>query len=273
MEEQHKIKSLVKSMLFIKNIVTKLYAKIEFVLHNPKIFIPPIYEMIIEKVKRRKTKMDHPFYKCNIRRDIKVFFDIGANIGNVTLSAYRSFPFAQIHSFEPVRTTYQKLCKNVENYRERITTYNFGFFNVSKTLDIHITTFHGANSILNQSPNYKIVHPHIKEIGTENIELRTIDSFMSNKNIDKIDIIKIDVEGVEKEVIEGGQETFKNKVNNVFIELSLLRRNQEPEYWVEICKLLYNLGFVLINIYDIGRYIKDNREYLAQMDAFFTKQN
>jgi len=95
---------------------------------------------------------------------------------------------------------------------------------------------------------------------------------MSNKNIDKIDIIKIDVEGVEKEVIEGGRETFKNKVDNVFMELSFLRRNRESQYWIEICKLLYDLGFILINIYDVARYVENGRQYVAQMDVFFSKQ-
>jgi hypothetical protein len=95
---------------------------------------------------------------------------------------------------------------------------------------------------------------------------------MADKSIDRIDIVKIDVEGTELEVIEGGRETFENKVDNVFIELSFLRRNRESAYWLEICKLLYDLGFILINIYDVARYIKNDREYVAQMDVFWTKQ-
>lgn len=272
MKKQHKIKALIKPILSIGKIVTLVYAQFKFILLNLGIFIPPIFAKIIEKIKRKRAGMDYPFYNCNINRDdIRVIFDVGANIGSVTLAAARSFPNAHIYSFEPVRATYQILCENTKSYGKRIITYNFGFFNVSKKFDIHITSFHGANSILDQSLNHKNVHPHIKEIGTENIEVCTIDSFMSNRNIDKIDIIKIDVEGVEKEVIEGGWETFKNKVDNVFIELSFLRRNRESAYWIEICKLLYDLGFVLINIYDVARYIKDDREYVAQMDAFFAK--
>jgi FkbM family methyltransferase len=53
---------------------------------------------------------------------------VGANIGDVTLAAARSFPNAHIYSFEPVRATYQMLCENTKNYSDRITTYNFGFF-------------------------------------------------------------------------------------------------------------------------------------------------
>jgi FkbM family methyltransferase len=274
MKKQYKIKIFIKPIFFIKKIVTKVYTQshIKFILRNPWIFIPPIFGMIIEKVKRKRAGMDHPFYNCNINRDIKVIFDIGANIGDVTLAAARSFPNAHIYSFEPVSATYKKLCENVSEYRDRITTCNFGLFNVSKRLDIHITSFDGANSILDQSLNHKNVHSHIKEISTENIEVRTMNSFVSSNSIDKIDIVKIDVEGVEKEVIEGGRETFKNKVDNVFIELSFLRRNRESAYWVEICKLLYDLGFILINIYDVARYMENGRKYVAQIDGFFAKR-
>jgi len=253
--------------------VTEVYSDLRFVLLNPRLLIPPVFGMVIEKVKRGRARIDPPFYNCITNRDdIRVVFDVGAHIGNVTLAAARSFPNAHIYSFEPVRATYQMLCKNIKNYSDRITPHDFGFFNVSKRLDIHITSFDGASSILDQSLDHKSVHPHIRETGTESIPVYTLDSFMSDKAIDRIDIVKIDVEGVELEVIEGGWGTFKDKVDNLFIELSFLRRNRESAYWVEMCKLLYDLGFMLINVYDVARYVENGRQYVAQMDAFFAKR-
>ena len=267
------MKASVSSILSVGKIIARVYALFKFALLNPKTWIPPIIGMAIEKVKRRRARIGAPFYNCIVNRgDSRVVFDVGANIGDITLAAARSFPNAHIYSFEPVRSTYQMLCENIKNYSERITPYNFGFFNVSKRLDIHIMSSHGASSILDQSPNYKSVHPHIRETGTESIQVYTLDSFMADKSIDRIDIMKIDVEGTELEVIEGGRETFKNKVDNVFIELSFLRRNRESAYWVEICRLLYDLGFMLINVYDVARYVENGRQYVAQMDAFFAKR-
>ena len=160
MKKQHKIKALIKPTLSFGRIVTLVYAK--FSLLNLGIFMPTIVAKIIKKIKRKRAGMDYPFYNSIINRDdIRVVFDVGANIGSVTLAAARSFPNSHIYSFEPVRVTYQILCENIKNYSERITTYNFGFFNVSKRLDIHITSFHGANSILDQSLNHKNIHPHI----------------------------------------------------------------------------------------------------------------
>jgi FkbM family methyltransferase len=260
-------------MLSIGHVTTEAYANFRFVLLNPSVLAPPVFGMLIQKMKRKRARLEYPFYNCIMNRDdIRVVFDVGANIGDVTLAAVRSFPNAHIYSFEPVRATYQMLCENIRNYGERITPCNFGFFNASKKLDIHITSFHGASSILDQSLDHKSVHPHIRETGSESIQVYTLDSFMADKAIDRIDIMKIDVEGVELEVIEGGRETFKNKVDNVFIELSFLRRDRESPYWVEICKSLYDLGFMLINLYDVASYVQNGRQYLNQMDAFFVKR-
>ena len=267
------MKASINTILSIGKVATEVYADFRFVLLNPGVLIPPIFRMIVEKVRRKRSGMEPPFYHCIVNRDdVRIVFDVGANIGDVTLAAARSFPNAHIYSFEPVCATYQMLCENIKNYSDRITPYNFGFFNLSKRLDIHITSFHGASSILDQSLNHKSVHPHIRETGTESIEVYTLDSFMSDKAIDRIEIVKIDVEGTELEVIEGGRETFRNKVDNVFVELSLLRRNRESAYCVEICNLLYDLGFMLINVYDVARYVEDGRQCVASMDAFFAKR-
>jgi len=267
------MKTSTNPILSIGKIITEVYADFRFVLLNPGVFIPPIFRMIVDKVRRKRAGMEPPFYNCIVNRDdVRVVFDVGANIGDITLAAARSFPNAHIYSFEPVSATYRMLCENIKNYSERISPHNFGFFNVSKRLDIHITSFHGASSILDQSLNHKSAHPHIRETGTESVQVFTLDSFMADKSIDRIDIMKIDVEGTELEVIEGGRETFRNKVDNLFIELSFLRRNRESPYWVEICKLLYDLGFMLINVYDVARYVEDGKQYVAQMDAFFAKR-
>lgn len=237
---------------------------------KPKYLFPPLFGVINEQIKLKKIGISYPFHNCGFNRDIETIFDIGANVGDVTLSAARSFPNAQIHSFEPVSSTYKLLYQNVKNF-DRILPHNFGFYNSSKLMDMNITTFNGANSLIKQSNEHKLLNPHVKEVNTERIRLFTLDSFVSKYKIDHIDIMKIDVEGVEKEVIEGGMNTLKTKVDNVFIELSFIRKGQNSSNWFEICKLLHELGFFLVNIYDIEKYVENDREYLNQIDVFFSK--
>jgi len=241
-----------------------------------RLFTPPIFGVLKKKLmSQNKYQKYQPFDCIYVNPEkISTLFDIGANQGDVSIKAYKAFPNAKIYSFEPVSTTFATLEKNTRQYRDRILLSQLGFFTESKKIPIHITSFDGANSIIDQSRDHKKVHSHLdlKEIGEEIIEVRTLDSFVESHQIDKIDIMKIDVEGVEKEVLLGGIETLKKKVDIILIELSFLRKNRESPYWIEICQLLYNLGFELITIYDVAKYVEDGQEYIAQMDAVFRKQ-
>jgi len=236
---------------------------------------PPLFGYLQKKlISHNKYQLYHPFDCIHVNPDkISIIFDIGANHGVVSINAYKAFPNAKIYSFEPVSTTFADLKKNTSQYRDRIFLYQLGFFTESKKMPIHITSFNGANSIIDQSRDHKNVHSlvDLKEIGEEIIEVRTLDSFVQSHGIDKIDIMKIDVEGVEKEVLLGGIETLK-KVDIILIELSFLQRNRESPYWIEICQLLYDTGFDLITIYDVAKYVEDGQEYIAQMDAVFRRQ-
>jgi FkbM family methyltransferase len=245
-----------------------------------RLCIPPIFGMLRKKINpSKKYQLFPPFDNLYIDSNtVQLIFDVGANIGIISQNAYKAFPRAKIYSFEPVSTTFRELEKNTLQYRDRIFPVQLGFYTESKSMPIHIissTGAHssGANSIITQSRDHKKVHAHLdlKEVGEELIELTTMDSFVQSHAIDKIDILKIDVEGVEKEVLLGGIETLKQKVHFVIIELSFLRRNRESPYWVEICQLLYDAGFELVTIYDIAKYVEDGQEYIAQMDAVFRK--
>lgn len=233
---------------------------------------PPIFGILRRKfISPKKT----PFDNINISSEtVDTIFDVGANIGIVSRNAYKTFPRAKIYSFEPVSATFRELEKNTLPYRDRIFPVQLGFYTESKSMPIHITSSTGANSIIIQSRDHKKVHAHLdlKEVGEEVIEVTTMDSFVQSHAIDKIDILKIDVEGVEKEVLLGGIETLRQKVHFVIIELSFLRRNRESPYWIEICQLLYNAGFELVTIYDVAKYIEDGQEYIAQMDAVFRRR-
>jgi len=56
------------------------------------------------------------------------------------------------------------------------------------------------------------------------------------------------VEGVEKEVLEGGMQTLKNKVDNLFIEISLGRKGKYSPNYIEVLSLINQAGFALLDI-------------------------
>ncbi len=97
----------------------------------------------------------------------------------------------------------------------------------------------------------------MKEIEKREIQVICLDDFAREQKIKHIDFIKIDVEGVEKEVLEGGKETFQNKIDNVFIEISPLRKGLHSRDHLDIFQFLYERGFTFIGSYGDYFFSKD----------------
>jgi FkbM family methyltransferase len=246
-----------------------------------KMMIPPIITEALKRSKARQGGLVGLFEGTGIRRDIHTVLDIGANVGVITRKAYQSFPEATIHAFEPVATTYEVLCKNVVSMSDRVKTYPFGFMDKRGLEEINISSFNGANSIIRQSQEHKDLHAAMRhesgvgvvEVGKETIMVMTLDEFAKEHELTTIDLIKIDVEGVELEVLRGGRETLRDAVQHVMVELSFIRHGRRSRNWMEVCNELYDAGFMLIDLYDVGRgyYEKDGRNITAQVDAHFSK--
>jgi len=138
--------------------------------------------------------------------DAAVIFDIGANIGEYTLQAAREFgEHARIFSFEPSSTAFQKLLAATA-LMSTVRVFNHGFGDVSESRDLYSPHNGSVKGSLYGNGRGLVV---------ESVSLRTIDEFCEEERIEKIHLLKIDVEGHEhrvlrgaKTMIDGGQVQF-----------------------------------------------------------------
>ncbi len=254
-----------------------------------KEFVPPIAVSTAKSVLHAldKTARDSPFKYLPKNIDPEWIMDIGANEGHVALSAFHAFPKANIICFEPVSETFKILEKNINDYhysdkesnRKRdITLSKLAISNFIGESEINITTFSPANSLLPQSKTYSNNNPSVKELKTEKIKVITLDSYIPKLRCRRIDIVKIDVEGLERAVISGGKSFFKDYVDMIIIEISFQRElNQNDQAYLEIFNALDILGFKLINIYDVSNTTYDDPNIkgdlmVTQMDCVFRKK-
>jgi FkbM family methyltransferase len=144
------------------------------------------------------------FNSCIKKDDIVI--DAGANVGIYTLNLLSSVgPNGQVHSFEPVPENFKSLSKNLnlsENPKQVILNNN-ALWNKEETLEFKLAPEHSNN---------------VGSFTTGNVEgaLRsfkcsaiTLDSYVKNKNLSKVNAIKMDIEGAEKFALQGGLETIK----------------------------------------------------------------
>ena len=138
-----------------------------------------------------------------------VCVDIGANLGYYALLEAKHCKF--VYAIEPVKRSFETLNKSIKlNGYENIKAYNLAV--CSQTGIKNITTSHRNNwaTML----DFKIAADKYKQKfnrfykGIEKVEAVTLDDFVRNNKIEKIDFIRMDVEGYETEIIKGGMATL-----------------------------------------------------------------
>jgi len=165
-----------------------------------------------------------------------VVFDIGANIGWVSMIVARNFPDAKVSSFEPIPKTYRYLAANVrENGIANIDAYNFGFSDEEKDLSFYYYPQGSGNASIRDLSGSA-------EVEKVTCRVSTLDRF-TEKNDIYPDFIKCDVEGAELFVFKGGIDTIKKSTPIVYTEM--LRKwaakfNYHPN---EIIDLFESLGY------------------------------
>ncbi|MFN6339188.1 MAG: FkbM family methyltransferase [Cyanobacteriota bacterium] len=169
--------------------------------------------------------------------DARCILDIGANIGYHALRLAIREPQARVHAFEPLPSTMEILQRNValNSLGDRVRVYNHGLSNMNGSCDFFIAPEHGVNaSLMNVAGR-----PNAKRVVSTILKL---DEWTTNQAA-KPDYIKIDVEGAELLVLQGGQETLAEHRPRVFAEL--LRKWSAPFGYHpnDVLDLMSSLGY------------------------------
>jgi FkbM family methyltransferase len=146
----------------------------------------------------------------NLAKNIDVLFDIGANIGIISVILSKKMqPGTTIYSFEPAPNTFKFLADTarVQKGNAKVLPYKYAISNKIETLhftDMERTT---RNHITNEEGR-----------GTVAVDAITIDSFCAtNKVVPQL--FKIDVEGAEYRALQGMAQTLKNNNCTVLVEI------------------------------------------------------
>jgi FkbM family methyltransferase len=231
-------------------------------------FIPPLINRVAKKIKGKITSRIPPFDSVPYELEAKWVLDVGANNGSVAIAALKSYRESHVICFEPVKETFLELKNNLQKYGERAIIYNQALSDKNGQTEIYITSFNGSNSIEKQTLFHK-QNTNVVELAKETIKIVRLDDIAIYFPTRWIDIMKIDVEGHELNVLNGGLEFISMAVDTIIIEISFLRDiSFEKQSIFEIFSLLNSCGFCLINIIDLY-HSKDQDTLLVQMDCIF----
>jgi len=176
-----------------------------------------------------------------VGKNIRVIFDVGANIGSWTNLCTKYHPNANIYSFEPIPETYKAL-EIIGRTNDKIHTYNIGLGSENKNVEFK---FYQESHELCSQFSFK----HGEASKTISVTLKAGDSFMLESKIEVIDFLKIDTEGADLDVLKGFIETLKNKKIRIiqfeYGQINIVSKNLLYDFY----QFLESHGYVVGKIY------------------------
>jgi FkbM family methyltransferase len=136
----------------------------------------------------------------------RTVFDVGANVGDWARLALQVNPAARLYCFEPSAFTFAKLTANA--FPANVSCHNLGFGSAAGEASLYLfEDGSGMNSLYPRSgleDGWNIAPPS----KTETIRIETLDAFCAAQAIDRVDFLKMDVEGHELGVLNGAAGLF-----------------------------------------------------------------
>jgi len=183
-------------------------------------------------------RQDHIDIK-NSGKVVKMILDVGANIGQSAIKFSEAFPDATIHCFEPVNHIFEQLQQNVDTTNVHLHCLALGS-EIGQN-EIYLTQHETTSSL--KKPEY------VKD--TQVVSITTIDEFLSSHSIDRVDLLKIDVEGFDLEVLKGGVNSFMSKnIDFVLVECGFYLDDPKFVLFDEVRDFLMPYDYRLFGIYD-----------------------
>jgi FkbM family methyltransferase len=144
---------------------------------------------------------------------------VGAHEGQErTFYALRGFE--PVMWFEPNKTLFDRLEKNIEGYTNN-TAFNIGVHDELQTAELHISSNDGQSSSILQMHRHAELYPKIKYIEDQSIKLIRLDTFFEDNKIsfEDYNFLNIDVQGVELNVIKSLGENVR-KLDYIYTEIN-----------------------------------------------------
>jgi len=172
--------------------------------------------------------------------EISVVFDVGANTGQSAAKFQIAFPTARIYCFEPVEETFEILQRNAHGH-SNINCHKVALGSSTGQSIVYLT---------GQSSTSSLIKPKTV-VASQPVQICTVDQFVLEHRIDRVDLLKIDTEGFDLEVLRGAHQLLSaGQVPFVLTETGFHPGDNRHVLFDDIRSYLIPLGYSLFGIYD-----------------------
>ncbi|QWD20097.1 FkbM family methyltransferase [Polynucleobacter paneuropaeus] len=249
----------------IINLYRLVFARPLFYKFNKLLWLCSLHGMGILNSENDSVSGEANFLKrILVGEDSPIILDVGSNIGRYTKKVLANNPTAIVYAFEPHPQTFQELSKNMAGIKNVYTIcsavgsddgvvslYDYASSDGSS----HASIYKGVIEDVHHAPSIR-----------HETALTKLDTFCRAKGINKIFLLKVDVEGNELEVLRGLQFYIANNLVQIihfeFNEMNVVSR----VFFSDFCAQLTDYEFYRLlpnGMIPLGRYQGLSHEIFA----------
>jgi len=238
------------------------------IVHQNKIETDYMYEEIFEKQSYLRHGIKLPENAC--------VFDVGANIGLFTLFIRQHYADARVYAFEPLAPTFETLRINTGLYGSNVRLFQVGLSEVEKTDTFNFyprsSMMSGLSAYADTEEEIEVVKKYLRQeqqksgaaelneifdqadellegrftSETHQCRMRRLSDIIREEGIERIDLLKVDVQRAELDVLKGIEENDWEKIQQLVMEVHDRRGEKSEGRLAEIVALLEGHGYELV---------------------------
>lgn len=228
--------------------------------------IKRIYWSMLSKWQRCVHPLDkvispHPWMKAIehfVPRDQRrvVYIDGGAHDGQVARMFLKHYAHLEVHAFEPNSDLLPGLTANLAQASGKIHQAAIGA--ACGHMPIHINMSPMTSSLLPRGDYGKRYFDAVtRPKETRIVPITTLDAWSEQENIDRVDILKLDLQGYELEALRGARQMLNRGITCIFTEINFVPLYEGSALFSDIDLLMREHGYRLLNLYNLATKQQD----------------
>ncbi len=189
----------------------------------------------------KKFKEAHKWLQ---EQNFKSIVDIGANVGQFGKKIRQYYPDAKLFSFEPIPFVCDELNLNFKDDKN-FKSFNVGLGDSDGKTKFFMNLFSDSSSMLPVGELHKKNFPYTKDEIEIEVTVKQLDNCFEKGELEKPYLVKIDVQGFEEQVINGGIEVIKN-ADMIITESSYKELYEGQSLFDSLYEKLKGFGFEFI---------------------------
>ena len=195
----------------------------------------------------------------------RTVIDVGANVGQFACAALELWDVDVFHAFEPLKEAHQLLERHLARYR-MAKLHSVAVGAEEGLLTLHVNAHSHSSSLLALGDGHRAAFPEAQPVADVQVSVRTLDVELAAEALTPPALLKLDVQGYERCVLDGGHATLR-RIEWVVVELSFRPMYEGELSFLDMVAYMDRQGFRLVR--PVGWLAAPATGEILQCDALF----